>query len=179
MAGYGGQGLMLIGKILAYVVMREGRHVTFIPSYGTEVRGGTANCHVVISTEEIYSPVIEAADTLLVMNQPSYERFKGFLKPGGRLLTNSSMVKPDSAANGAELIEIPATECAAELGNVRVANMVMTGAYNRLKKLVKVENLHAAFQIAFAGKKADLIEINKLALERGAGFIADTPPRKR
>ena len=172
MAGYGGQGLMLIGKLLAHVVMREGKHVTFLPAYGTEVRGGTANCHVVISTEEIFSPVVEVADSLLIMNQPSYDRFKGLLKPGGTLLINSSMVRPDAAANGAELVAIPATECASELGNTRVANMVMAGAYNSLKKLVSVPNLLTELQATLTGKKADLFEVNRQALERGAQFCA-------
>ena len=169
MAGHGGQGLMLIGKLLAHVVMREGKHVTFLPTYGTEVRGGTANCHVVISTEEIFSPVVEVADSLLIMNQPSCDKFKGCLKPGGTLLINSSLVHPD-AANGAKLIAVPATECAAELGNVRVANMVMAGAYNALKKLVSTENLLTELQATLAGKKPGLFELNKQALERGAQY---------
>jgi len=171
MAGSGGQGLMMIGKLLAHVVMREGKHVTFLPSYGTEVRGGTANCHVVISTEEIFSPLVEVADSLLIMNQQSYDKFKGLLKPGGTLLINSSMVHPDSAADGAELVPIPATECASELGNMRVANMVMAGAYNALKKLVQIPNLLAELQATLAGKKAGLFEVNKQALERGAQFL--------
>jgi 2-oxoglutarate ferredoxin oxidoreductase subunit gamma len=170
MAGSGGQGLMLIGKLLAHVVMREGKHVTFLPSYGTEVRGGTANCHVVISTEEIFSPFVEEADTLLIMNQQSYDKFKSILRPGGTLLVNSSMVHPAAAADGADLIQIPATECASELGNVRVANMVMAGAYNALKNLVQTANLLAELQATLAGKKAALFEINKKALERGEKF---------
>jgi 2-oxoglutarate ferredoxin oxidoreductase subunit gamma len=170
MAGYGGQGLMLIGKLLAHVVMREGKHVTFLPSYGTEVRGGTANCHVVISTEEIFSPVVEVADSLLIMNQPSYEKFKGHLKPGGTLLINSSMVRPDAVANGAELIAVPATEWASELGNVLVANMVMAGAYNSAKKLVSISNILAELKATLTGKKAGLFELNKRALKRGAAL---------
>ena len=174
MAGYGGQGLMMIGKLLAHVVMREGKHVTFLPSYGTEVRGGTANCHVVISTEEIFSPLVEVADSLLIMNQQSYDKFKGILKPGGTLLINSSAVHPDGVPNGAELIAVPATECASELGNVRVANMVMAGAYNALKKLVQVPNLLTELQVTLAGKKASLFDVNKLALERGAELCSRT-----
>jgi 2-oxoglutarate ferredoxin oxidoreductase subunit gamma len=173
MAGHGGQGLMLIGKLLSHVVMREGKHVTFLPTYGTEVRGGTANCHVVISTDEIFSPVVEVADSLLIMNQPSYDKFKGSLKPGGTLLINSSLVRPEGSVNGARLVAIPATECAAELGNVRVANMVMAGAYNALKKLVQVQSLLAELQATLTGKKAGLFEVNKQALERGARYCAE------
>lgn len=167
MAGHGGQGLMMIGRLLAHVAMREGKHVTFLPSYGTEVRGGTANCHVIISTEEIFSPLVEVADTLLIMNQPSYEKFKNILKPGGLLLINSSLVHPEASTNDVELVCVPATEWAAEIGNVRVANMIMTGAYNALKKLVAIQNLLAELRSTLADKKSELFELNKKALERG------------
>jgi 2-oxoglutarate ferredoxin oxidoreductase subunit gamma len=93
LAGFGGQGMMLLGKLLAQAAMADGKQVTYFPSYGTEVRGGTAVYHLIVSSEEIFSPIIEEADTLIVMNQPSYQKFKGMLKPDGLLLLNTSMIK--------------------------------------------------------------------------------------
>ena len=166
MAGFGGQGLMLLGKLLAQVAMEEGKNVTFFPSYGTEVRGGTANCHVIISDGEIFSPVVEDADSLITMNQASYARFCGLVKPDGVTFYNSSMVHPTSSNNGASLA-IPATEIAANLGNTRVGNMVMMGAYNAMKKIVSTEGILEYLKKMLTGKKADLLEINCRALDHG------------
>ncbi|MGR3309576.1 MAG: 2-oxoacid:acceptor oxidoreductase family protein [Candidatus Brocadiales bacterium] len=184
LAGFGGQGMMLAGRLLAQATMLDGKYITFFPSYGTEVRGGTAHYHLIISTEEIYSPVVETADTLLIMNQPSYRKFLGRVKSGGALFLNSSMVKPDCeqrsgmqvenndehtipVLNEANVFKIPATEIASNLGNVLVSNMVMTGAYNAIKKLVPTEKLLDCLQGILTGKKASLFEINRLAIKHG------------
>ena len=174
LAGFGGQGMMLAGKLLAQAAMLEGKYITFFPSYGTEVRGGTAHYHLIVSTEEIYSPVVEIADTLLIMNQPSYLKFKDRLKSGGSLFLNSSMVEqvendvvPAGRISEHTVFKIPATEIASDLGNVLVSNMVMTGAYNAVKKLVPAAKLLDCLQGVLVGKKASLFEINRLAIKRG------------
>lgn len=174
LAGFGGQGMMLAGRLLAQAAMLDGKYITFFPSYGTEVRGGTAHYHLIVSTEEIYSPVVEIADSLLIMNQPSYLKFKDRLKSGGALFLNSSMVEPphlnplpNGERNDLTIFNIPATEIASELGNVLVSNMVMMGAYNAVKKLVPAEKLLDYLQGMLVGKKASLFEINKLAIKHG------------
>lgn len=187
LAGSGGQGMMLAGRLLAQAAMLDGKHITFFPSYGTEVRGGTAHYHLIVSTEEIYSPVVEIADTLLIMNQPSYLKFVGCLKFGGTLFLNSSMVVPphlnplppqadgerDGVRGNSTIFKIPATEIASELGNVVVSNMVMIGAYNAIKKLVPAAKLLDCLQGMLAGKKASskLFEINRLAIKSGEEYV--------
>lgn len=167
LAGSGGQGMMLAGRLLAQAAMLDGKHITFFPSYGTEVRGGTAHYHLIVSTEEIFSPVVEIADSLLIMNQPSYLKFKNCLKSGGILFLNTSMVEQVENDNEHSIFKIPATEIASELGNVLVSNMVMTGAYNAIKNLVPTEKLLNCLQGMLTGKKASLFEINRLAIKRG------------
>ena len=166
MAGFGGQGLMLIGKLLAEVAMHEGKQVTYFPCYGTEVRGGTANCHVVVSDEEIFSPVVEEADSLIIMNQDSYDTFAAILKPEGALFLNTSMAKTDPKGKG-RAIGLPATELATSLGNVLVANMIMVGAYNAAKEVVADESIVSYLETSLTGKKHALLGLNKRALAEG------------
>jgi len=173
MAGFGGQGLMLLGKLLAQVAMSEGKNVTFFPCYGTEVRGGTANCHVVISDGEIFSPIVEDADSLIIMNQESCEKFESRLKEDGFIFYNSSMVHP-SNHNGCA-VAIPATETAAALGNTKVGNMVMLGAYNAMKHIVSTEGIVEYLKKSLTGKKADLLKMNEQALERGKKIYEQLP----
>src|SRR3990167_1044029 len=134
LAGFGGQGMMMLGKLLAQAAIVDGKYVTFFPSYGTEVRGGTAVYYLIISTEEIFSPLIEEADTLIVMNLPSYQKYKDMLKPDGLLIMNSSMIKSDNLPD-VKTYKIPATEIASKLGNVLVSNVVMLGAFLAIKKI--------------------------------------------
>lgn len=159
--------MMLAGKLLAQAAMLDGKYITFFPSYGTEVRGGTAHYHLIVSTEEIYSPVVEIADSLLIMNQPSYLKFTSRLKQEGTLFLNASMVAQVENDNEHTIINIPATEIASDLGNVLVSNMVMTGAFNAIKKLVPTAKLLDCLQGMLIGKKASLFEINRLAIKRG------------
>jgi 2-oxoglutarate ferredoxin oxidoreductase subunit gamma len=170
LAGFGGQGMMLAGRLLAQAAMLDGKYITFFPSYGTEVRGGTAHYHLIVSTEEIYSPVVEIADDLLIMNQPSYLKFKGRLKPGGSFFLNSSMVAQFENDNEHTIFKIPATEAASDLGNVLVSNMVMTGAYNAIKEFVPTDKLLECLKGMLTGKKASLFEINRLAIKRGEEY---------
>ena len=164
-AGSGGQGVLTLGKVLARAAMKSDLQCTYFPSYGTEVRGGTANCQVVIADEEIHSPLVEEADTLFAMNQPSYDRFSRQLRSGGLLVINASMATPATADDNT--IAVPATEIANELGDVRVANVVMLGAYNRRRRIVPDDLLFEQVSYAFGGLKGRLLELNRAAFERG------------
>ncbi|MBO1223477.1 MAG: 2-oxoacid:acceptor oxidoreductase family protein [Candidatus Scalindua sediminis] len=174
LAGLGGQGMMLLGRLIAQAVMLDGKNVTFFPSYGTEVRGGTAHYHLIVSEEEIFSPVIEEADTLIMMNLPSYLKFKNFLKPNSLLFLNSSMIDKIYNEMCIDIFRIPATKIANDLGNVVASNMVMLGAYNAVKNLVSVPTFLSCLKNVLKGKKAPFFEVNKLAIERGAEFIKNS-----
>lgn len=162
--------MMLLGKLLAQAAMADGKQVTYFPSYGTEVRGGTAVYHLIVSNEEIFSPIIEEADTLIVMNQPSYQKFKGMLKPNGLLLLNTSMIKVNNTPD-ATIYKVQATEIASKLGNVLVSNIVMLGAYLAIKKLFSANLIMDQLQAMLKGKKGNLLAINKKALECGMQVI--------
>ena len=166
-SGAGGQGVMLLGKVLAEAAMREKKSVTWLPAYGAEVRGGTAYCMVIISDTEIGSPFIDIADTLIIMNSPSLERFKSRISAKGLLITNSSLA-PRYAQGKLKVLHHAFTDIALKLGNIKVANMVALGAYLAQKKIVSSDTVLKVFQdIAPQGKK-ELIEINAQALKEGA-----------
>ena len=186
MAGSGGQGLMTLGKLVATVTMQQGLHVTYFPSYGAEVRGGTANCQVVLSDQEVYSPIVERADTLILMNQPSYERFRDMLAPDGLMVLNSSMIadgatgaaRPLQAVQGcslqsgepaqrAAIVRVRATDIANDLGDLRVGNMVMLGAYSAVRDLVPQEAVAEYLREAFGERKAALVDLNLAAFRAG------------
>ena len=173
MAGAGGQGMMALGKLLARAMAEEGREVTFFPSYGSEVRGGTAHCHLVISDGEIYSPVIERADSLIIMNQPSLDKFLRVLREKGLLLLNSSMAEYKGSDEKVQLVEVPATELANELGSALAANMIMLGAYNKLKNFLDFDRLLEYIADSFRGKGGEVVAVNKMAIQKGAQFAED------
>ncbi len=166
MAGFGGQGMMLIGKLLAGAAMNDGREITFFPSYGAEVRGGTAHCHVVISTEPIHSPIVEEADALIIMNEPSYEKFRSRLKPGGLLLLNSSMVEPKEEAD-VQVVSVRVTDLANEIGSTRVANVIMLALYNEIRKFFTSDALFSEVEKVMTGRKAKLLDLNRKAWAKG------------
>ncbi|HOI55927.1 MAG TPA: 2-oxoacid:acceptor oxidoreductase family protein [Phycisphaerae bacterium] len=168
-AGAGGQGALTIGKFVARVGMEKHR-VTYFPSYGAEVRGGTAHCHVVMSDTEIASPVVERATVLVLMNQMSYDRFAERLDEGGLMLLNSSMIDADGATPRGRTVRIPATQLAGEMGDIRVANMILTGALNHFKRIMDDEALLRVMQ-EMLGKepsKVKLFDLNKTAFRIGA-----------
>jgi len=169
MAGFGGQGLMFIGKLLAYSAMKEDRHVTWIPSYGPEMRGGTANCTVVVSSEEIGSPVTSHPRSMIVMNNPSMEAFEPKIQKDGLLLLSSSMVNSPITRSDIKTLAVPASELAVSAGNEKAANMVMLGAYIALSKVVSKESIIEGLKELF-GKKMDLFETNIRAFEEGMKF---------
>jgi 2-oxoglutarate ferredoxin oxidoreductase subunit gamma len=170
LAGFGGQGIMFIGKLLTYGSMKEGRNVTWIPSYGPEMRGGTANCTVVISDEEIGSPVITSPHSLIVMNNPSMDAFEPRLKDGGVLVVNSSLVTHKARRKDLTVVDVPANEAASKLGDKRVANMVMLGAYIAYTKTVSKEGILQGLANLLGEEKKQLFEVNKRALEKGMEY---------
>ena len=166
MAGFGGQGILLIGKILAYAGMNEGRQVSWLPSYGPEMRGGTCNCTVVISDRPVGSPVIRSPRAVLAMNLPSLEKFEPDLRPGGVLLINTSLIDRGAERGDVTVVEVRANEIANELGNPRSANMVALGAYLGATGAVSLDKVEEVVRDSFAGKPK-VVELNLDALHRG------------
>ena len=171
-AGFGGQGVMLMGQLLAYAGMIEGRQVSWLPSYGPEMRGGTANCQVMIANEPIASPVItNDATGAIIMNLPSLIKFESSVIKQGIIVVNSSMVSQKISRRNVNVCYIPANEIAIEIGNNKVANMVLLGAYLKLSAIVKPKTVINALKKKFGKQKAHLIEINELALAKGGETV--------
>lgn len=168
-AGFGGQGILLLGKVIALCAMKENKFNTFMPSYGAEVRGGTAYSMAIISDEPIPSPIVVSPDTSIVMNAPSFRKFKDRVKKGGLLLVNSSLVKNISGTKRIKIVKLPFTDIAKQLGNVKVANMVALGAYIKKKKVVSIKTGLKAMEEFMKDKK--LIVLNKLAILKGASLV--------
>jgi len=166
MSGFGGQGLMMIGKLLAYAGLEEGKEVTWLPSYGPEMRGGTANCTVVVGDQPISSPLISSPKAAIVMNQPSLEKFAPILKKNGILVINSSMIPVNSDRTDIRSFRIKANDIAMELGNGRSANLVMLGAYIGLEEVVSHRTIIKAIEKAFA-KKKQFIDVNRKTFMKG------------
>lgn len=165
-AGAGGQGLMALGKLTAQAAMVDGLHVTWFPSYGAEVRGGTAHCHLVVSDTEVYSPFVEKAGVLVIMNEPSLKRFLPRLAEGGVLILNTSLAAAPPSLNGA-VLAVPATDIANELGNIKIANMVMLGALNARKRLISEKALIDAVKAYLGESKKALLDVDIQAYKRG------------
>ncbi len=173
-AGFGGQGILLAGNILAYAAMKEGKHVTFLPTYGVEMRGGTANCAVVVSTKEIGSPIIGSPLSAIIMNHPSLTKFGHHLKPGGLLFVNSSLVNPKNVSKmEVELVSIPLNEIASQLGNAKLANMVVLGAYVEKTQIIKEASIPDALINVLDERHHDMIPANLEAIKQGRDFIRD------
>ena len=167
LSGFGGQGVMFIGKVMAYAGMAGDLQVCWIPSYGPEMRGGTANCSVIIADDEIHSPVIEQADAAIVLNQPSYDKFLPKIKPGGVLVVNSSIVQAENPRTDITMVEVPATDLANELGKPALANMVCLGALLPKLSLLKESAVAQAMQSLVGKKKPEMYEVNMAAIAKG------------
>ena len=165
-AGFGGQGVLSMGLNLAQAAMLEGKEVTYLPAYGAEVRGGTANCTVSISDEEIASPVASSPEFIVALNQPSLVRFQNQIQSGGLFFINSSITEAITSRGDIELVEVPASEMAEKMGNPKGVNTVMLGAFIKKSNLVSLDNLMKALEDSFK-KKPKLIDINKKALKEG------------
>lgn len=166
-SGFGGQGVLLMGYVAALAAMRDDKHVTFLPAYGAEIRGGTANSTVVISDEEIASPVASSPDVIVVMNNPSLLRFASIVKPGGAVLVNSSLVGDDVKRDDVRVLKIPASSLALEMEASRSANMIMLGALSESMGILSLDSLKCALKETGLGKKKKLLETNEKALEIG------------
>jgi 2-oxoglutarate ferredoxin oxidoreductase subunit gamma len=169
MAGFGGQGVMLIGKILAYAGMNEGKEVSWLPSYGPEMRGGTANCTVVVSDRPVGSPLVYHPQAVVAMNLPSLDKFEPLVEAGGILVVNTSLVPREAVRHDVDLIKLPATDIALALDNPRAANMVALGAYIGATGVVSIEAVAGVVRETFAGRPK-VVDANLKALRRGYEF---------
>jgi len=168
-AGFGGQGIMAMGKVLALSAMREGKFVTWLPAYGAEVRGGTAHCMVIISDSPISSPYVDKADTLIILNAPSLQKFKNSIRDNGLLLVNSSLADCKATSRRLNIVNCPMTAMASKLGLDKVANTIAIGVYLGKKKIISTSTMEKAIEEVLAHKDK-LIAINKRALEEGCFF---------
>ncbi len=166
-AGFGGQGIMLMGQLLARAGLNKGYKISWLPCYGAEVRGGTAYCYVIISDKEIPSPYVQSADTCIIMNEPSLVKFENKLKKGGLLLVNSSLVKKTPQRKDIRVYLFPFTVVATRLGNIKIANCIALGAYIAIKKIFSKIELFKTIQEAAPEDKKGLIDINKKAICEG------------
>ncbi len=171
MAGFGGQGIMSMGQLLTYAGMLENKHVAWIPSYGPEMRGGTANCGVTISDREISSPVVFEPTAAIIMNRPSLDKFEPTVKPGGIILVNSSLIDNKVQRTDIKAYYIQANELAEELGNSRVSGMVILGALLELTKVVNFDSVEESLKKVLPEYRYNLIPLNRKALEKGAEVV--------
>ncbi len=166
-AGFGGQGVVSSGIILAHAGLTEKKNVTFFPSYGAEMRGGTANCSVVISTDPVASPIVASPDVVIIMNEPSLSRFEPEVKPGGILFYNKTLIKSVPKRTDITVIPIEANAIAEELGQGRIANMVMLGALIKKTGILKIDTLKMSQRERFTKAGEDQLSLNDKALDRG------------
>ncbi len=171
LAGFGGQGVMLLGKFLSEAAMEEGKEVSWLPSYGPEMRGGTANCHVIISSDPIASPVVTESSILVAMNRPSLEKFEKTLKNGGILFMNSSIIDIEPSRKDIKVFKVPLNEIANRIGTQKVINMIMAGAIIQVTKIVSVETMKNVFEENLSGTKAKFIDLNVKSINEGIEYI--------
>ena len=168
MSGFGGQGILLMGQLLCYAGMHEGRKVTWMPSYGPEMRGGTANCTVMISSDRVGSPVTQFPQSLVAMNKASLDKFENAIQPGGFLVINSSLVDRDPSRTDIRFIKVPANQIAEKAGTLQVTNMAALGAYVARRGVVSLEAVIIALRRMIPEHRKELLAVNEEALRRGA-----------
>lgn len=161
---------MVMGKFLSILALEMGKFTTYLPAYGAEVRGGTAHCMVIISDEEIYSPLIEKADTAIIMNEPSLVKFENRVKKGGDLFINNSLANIKPEREDLTIREVPFTSLAQEAGNIKCANTVALGAYLAHKKIASEKEIYAVLDKMLSGLSENIIAVNEKALERGMKY---------
>ncbi|MEK7678760.1 MAG: 2-oxoacid:acceptor oxidoreductase family protein [Deltaproteobacteria bacterium] len=169
-SGFGGQGVVSAGYLLAQAGMMEGKEVSFFPAYGAEMRGGTANCSVVVATDEVSTPIVSTPDTAIVFNEPSLAKFEPMVKPGGLLIINSSLVNSKATRKDIKVLYVPCNEIAGELGNAKIMNMVALGAFAAATGAMSVDAIARALPNVYKKLYHDHIELNVKALKRGAEF---------
>lgn len=167
LAGFGGQGILFAGKFLAYQGLFEDKKISWLPSYGPEMRGGTANCSVIISDDEIGSPIIATPDVLMVMNRPSFDKYVKTVAPGGKIFVDSSLIDRESERRDVDIFYVPATAMAREMGVPTLANMILTGKMIKETGLVAFDRIEPALRKVIPEKHADMIEINLKAIKKG------------
>lgn len=171
-SGYGGQGVLFIGMAISNCAMEEDKYVTWLPSYGAEMRGGTANCTVVISTdEEVASPYQQTPNYVIALNAQSVEKFEMKVKSGGTIIVNSSLYKGKEKRTDINYVYIPANEIATKIGEIKCANVVMLSAFIAKTKIVKLESLKKVIKSVISASKIKLLEINEQAISKGAEYI--------
>jgi 2-oxoglutarate ferredoxin oxidoreductase subunit gamma len=174
-AGFGGQGVLFAGQLLSYCAMDEGKEVTWIPSYGPEMRGGTANCTVVISDDEIGSPLVKNPTAVIAMNLPSLEKFEPLVKKGGVLVVNASMVNREVTRQDIKVVSLPANDIAEEIGSPRSVNMIMLGAMLANMDLLSLDAMDRALDAHLPERHKKFLAGNKAALRKGAEYLASEP----
>ncbi len=167
-SGFGGQGALFAGQLMAYAALSEDRHVTWIPSYGPEMRGGTAHCTVIVSDEEIGSPIIRNPSSVVILNNPSMEKYEPLVKPGGVLVVNKSLVTLTAKRKDITVVEVPANELAEEAGSNKMANVVLLGALLETTHAVSLDAVLKALDEHLPAKARKLLDGNKKALVQGA-----------
>jgi len=169
-AGFGGQGILFAGKVLAYEGLMEGRQLSWLPSYGPEMRGGTANCNVILSDEPVGSPIVVSPDVLLVMNRPSLEKYEETVVPGGWIFIDSTLIDLEVSRTDVHVVRIPSTGLAGELGVPTLANMILLGKMIRETGVVDYRRLDEALHKVVSAKRPELFDLNKKALECGYNY---------
>ena len=166
-SGFGGQGVMAIGKTLCEAGMKEGKNVSWLPSYGPEMRGGTANCSVIVSDEPVASPLVDKADIIVAMNRPSLDKFEEHVKPGGVLVINSSIIDRKAVRDDITVVYCDANGIAEQVGNPKGANVAILGAVMAKADVTSLDSMMEAIRIELGEKKARFLEGNKKALQAG------------
>ncbi len=169
-AGFGGQGVLFAGKFLAYKALLEGKQLSWLPSYGPEMRGGTANCSVIISDDPVGSPIVSNPDALIAMNLPSFDKYEAAVVPGGKVFIDSTLIGRKAQRTDIDAYYIPATKMAADAGIPTLANMIILGKMIKETGAVSFENLKDAMKKVVSAKHAELLDINIKALETGYNY---------
>ncbi|MFC1883897.1 2-oxoacid:acceptor oxidoreductase family protein [Thermodesulfobacteriota bacterium] len=170
-SGFGGQGVLMMGYVLAMAAMKDGKEVTFLPSYGAEVRGGTANCTVVVSDEEIFSPVASSPDFAVIMNRPSLAKYEGMIREGGTIILNSNLVDRLPPRKDLKVVKVPANDIAKELGSDRTINMIMLGAFVAKTGITTLDSIMDGLTEIVKGKKPSVMKLNRVGLDRGSEHV--------
>ena len=171
MAGFGGQGLLFSGKVLAHAALIEDKELSWLPSYGPEMRGGTCNCSVIVSDDPVGSPIIAHPNVLMVMNEPSLDKFEDAVAPGGTVFVDSSLIARKVKRTDVNVVYIPATQMAKEMEALSLANMIILGAIVEKLQVVKWETMVDALKHTISARKANLLDLNLKAIEKGRAFI--------
>ena len=169
-SGFGGQGIQSAGRLIAYAGMLEDKHVSFLPSYGPEMRGGTSNCHVIVSDEPVGSPILNSATVVMAMNRPSMDKFESYLEPGGILLIDSSLINREPVRKDITLFAIPDTQIASDIWNLAFANLVMLWKLIKETGVVSTENFERALKKVLPERKHYLIPDEMKALKTGMDY---------